>query len=207
MNVLNIIDEFENKLLKDLLACIQPSDIFAIRASVKTVQTADFINKYRDVNRIEENCKACNNYGKSWLCPPIATELSNKLFDYGLISIIKITYNFLKPIRLTDLDDYLHDIRIALEDCVLRHEHLSNGWSYLFSGNCPRCKGMCCRTLNKPCKHKNLCRPSLEALGFDVIKASNDIFDTKMEWGKNGMAPSLLNQIGAMQWDIDYCNI
>lgn len=52
------------------------------------LRTKDYINRFRDKEKFNLCCKACNNYGKTWLCPPFEFDI-DEIFDrYERITIM-----------------------------------------------------------------------------------------------------------------------
>jgi len=49
-------------------------------------------------------------------------------------------------------------------------------------GECPYCLTACSRIDGRPCRNPHKLRPSLEALGFDVVRLVHDVQGITYEW-------------------------
>ena len=54
------------------------------------------------------------------------------------------------------------------------------------------------RREGRPCRHPESIRPSLEAMGFDIARTAADIFNTPLQWSRNGQLPKYLTLISAL---------
>lgn len=168
---------------------------------VKEVDTGDYVSRYRDANYFEGLCRQCPNYGRRWACPPVSGTYSPDLSQYGktILLMVKI---YIKPGTPGDADTLraiIDPVRSRFERCLLQAERYLGGMACLFTGLCPHCPGReCARTTGAPCRHPELVRPSLEALGFNLETTARDIFDTPMLWCDNGLAPHYLSLIGGV---------
>ena len=58
----------------------------------------------------------------------------------------------------------------------------------LDGGHCAKCK-RCTRPKGKPCRHEDEIRPALDAIGGNVVKTAEELFNTKILWIENGKVP------------------
>lgn len=121
----------------------------------------------------------CGKYGKNFMCPPYVgsvydfkEEISN--YNYGIIAVIKD--------KIKDLEEgknyyksaeILH--RILLETEGKCKELNLNNTKTLIGGNCRICK-LCAAALGEEkCRYPKIARPSLEAVGIDVINTCKKV--------------------------------
>ena len=52
--------------------------------------------------------------------------------------------------------------------------------------------------IGEPCRHPELVRPSLEALGFNLGEVTRELFNIDMLWGRHGRLPQYLTLVGAV---------
>lgn len=169
--------------------------------SVRTIDAHTYGANYRDIRRFEALCAECPNYGCRWGCPPFTDEeyAVPDSYDSVDITLIKIELATHTPGDAATLRAIIDPIRAAGERRLLAEESRRAGHAALFTGQCPHCPGeTCARTTGAPCRHPELVRPSLEALGFDLTRTASEIFGIDMLWCKDGYAPPYLTLIGAL---------
>lgn len=125
--------------------------------------------------RIRAFCEQnkCGNYGRNYMCPPHIgplEEIRAKLKNYQrgvLLQYIKSVdvRGDRKGVIQTKID--FHGKILRIEE-FLREQGISQVWG-LSGGNCGLCK-ICHADKGKPCRHPDRARPSLEAVGIDVLK-------------------------------------
>ena len=162
-----------------------------------TLRTCDFIARFRDYGKFSALCRECPQYGKSWACPPFYRDLDAQLsrYDHILFHVSKIVPRRQDlPIALSR--ELLKPERMRLETDFSRREAATGGLFLGFAGSCPHCpEGHCTRPSGRPCRHPSKCHPSLEAYGFDLCKASEEVFSLPILWSRNGHIPAYLTLI------------
>lgn len=144
-------------------------------------------------------------HAASWLCPPIDPAIERRLAALTRVRILalKITPKNTghanagthpgAPATATapDLGTLaMAEGRAIIEPMLLRLERELGGHACGLSGRCPYCPGLpCARTLGEPCRHPDLARPSLEALGYDVTAIAADILGSPILWPRDGTPP------------------
>lgn len=154
----------------------------------------DYIARFRDADRIEGYCKSCNNYGKSWACPPFTFNVNELFTRYrtALIIVTKVIPEE-KDIPFSESGAFLLSERKQIQERLLEMERLYNGRSFAYTGICLYCpEGTCTRSVNRACRHPELIRPSLEACGFDISRTTAELFNIELKWGENGCLPEYL---------------
>ncbi len=162
------------------------------------ISTVDYIREFRDVVRFEQLCRQCPNYGMRWGCPPLSEDL---LRHYQKFPRLKIIAGKLTPLEsglpLSISYKFLNTERRRLEPQMLEEEQQTGGRAALFTGLCFHC-GECTRPTGQPCRHPELVRPSLEALGFDLNATARHLLHTEILWGKENRMPPYLLLIGGI---------
>ena len=151
-----------------------------------------------DTERIGALCVACGQYGKSWLCPPVAAGLRRMLEGYTRMHItgLKIVPD---PAGDDDGTEAMRRGRALLEPALLELEKKLQGRACGLSGKCPYCgEQPCARTDNKPCRHPELARPSLEAMGYDVTAIAAKFLKTPIKWARDGKPAEYYLLVGAV---------
>lgn len=163
---------------------------------------ADYIIKFRDSAKFINFCRNCNNYSKSWYCPPFTFSTDEVLQRFSNIEIIVFQIEMpRKGMSLTDARIYLDPIRKRLDEQLLTTEKQKGGLAFSFAGHCLHCGDIpCSRIGGELCRHPDKVRPSLEAYGFDLEATLTELFNMSMIWAKPGECPDPLHLIAAIAY-------
>lgn len=169
-----------------------------------TISLADFMASYRDVNRIEAYCRACDNYGRYWSCPPFSYDVEQRLCMYSEVTLIALRVNTTNAdISWREWHNLLLPERIHFEQRLRQLESLYNGWA-CNAGGCVYCQdNTCTRSCNTPCRHPQLMRPSLEAYGFDVSRAMNNLLGLPLQWAHGNTSPEYISFVAALFHNVE----
>lgn len=167
----------------------------------------EFIQKYVDVKKFLGFCKVCKNYDRRWSCShhdfyPI--DFLNRYSDVRLIELlIKPDKKALKGLVCEDYsvpDEINEMIKIEkkrLTKYMRREEKQVHDSVYLFAGACEICE-YCTREDGLPCRYPDRMRYSIESLGIDLSKISENFFNVKVGWMKGEDFPDHLILICAL---------
>ncbi|MDE6109919.1 MAG: DUF2284 domain-containing protein [Muribaculaceae bacterium] len=161
-------------------------------------RVADLLRDYRNAERFIKLCRECPCFARSWLCPPISTDILERMeaSDNARIEALKIIPDAECTLSGAEI---IQQSRKEFEQKLLDIEKERNGMACGFSGNCPYCGDTPCARLDgKPCRHPEKARPSLEALGFDVAAIAADILGTPIKWEADGSRPPYYMLVGAV---------
>lgn len=163
-----------------------------------TINVAEYIHKYRDVEKFIGYCKQCHSYNACWACPPFDFD-TTKLTNYKNAHIIgtKITLDHTLRNECTGSQQckdmsyqIIKEVRCGLDNNLLAWESQYPDSRAFFAGTCYLCKqGECRRIFEKPCLHPAQIRPSLESLGFDISKTTSQLLNTELKWGSQERLP------------------
>ena len=159
---------------------------------------AEYINGYRDQRRVRGYCLECGRYGKCWACPPFNFDEGQYLRQFTTISLLATKITPSEGVTLTQetMDRIISLERQRLDKMLLGMEGNARAF---FAGTCLLCPPeQCTRRKGLPCRHQESIRPSLEALGFDIARTAADIFNTPLQWSRNGQPPKYLTLISAL---------
>ncbi len=137
----------------------------------KALVPEERIRKYCEENR-------CGSYGKNYTCPPQAgslKEIREKLdgYNHGYLFQYSKEMDMKKDWKkLARSKDDFHRMILKMEK-YLRKEGIDNVWG-LIGGNCGICD-TCALQKDKPCRHPDRARMSLEAIGIDVVGLLNKL--------------------------------
>ena len=171
---------------------------YTLKQMRKIVPIEEYVEEYVDVPRFLKYCRECESYGQRWSCPPFKFDpmtlwhCFKRLWLWGLVLV---------PEPGTNLSDLLnsleHEKNIMLDE-LLKLEQEIPGSLALSAGTCKLCPEGCSRSCNIPCRRMAQMRWSVEALGGDVAKTTEQIFHTPMLWIKNGILPDYLMLVGGL---------
>ncbi len=179
------------------LSCILPESFtgngYTCEITIAETTTAD-ARHCRDVARFEKLCMECPCYGRRWCCPPLETDMLERPDSYEHLTLVGariIPDAAGRPIG--DASTLIANCRQHIEPTMLKMEAKTGGLAALFTGQCTHCGNMKCSRINgKPCRHPELVRPSLEALGYDVGALAADFLNQKLQWSADGKIPEYL---------------
>jgi len=124
--------------------------------------------------RIRAYCEEnkCGSYGKNYACPPNAGSLDEirerlKKYSQGYLFQYSREIDLKKNLKkiIKSKDDF-HKIILKIED-YMKKTGMEDVWG-LIGGNCGLCE-TCAIQKDKPCRHPDKSRMSLEAIGIDVV--------------------------------------
>ena len=162
-----------------------------------TIPTERYLQEYRDADRFIGFCKECSNYGKSWSCPPFDKDWTPELKKYEFVSLyLTKIYPQAEGLSINDSQKVMRSDRERMERELREIERQSGGLAFAFAGTCLYCpEGTCSRKQGSPCRHPELVRPALEAVGFDMSKTAEELFHVPIQWSTDGSMPEYLTLI------------
>lgn len=133
-------------------------------------------NLWNDSDRTmaQEACQACPRYGRRWGCPPfLKKDMGCERFEN--LALMGLDVDSAVDLRL---------LRATVEPVFLSFERRWSGRAAALPGDCPycRCGTECTRLSGSGCRHAEFIRPSLEALGINVVKLINNVFGHQVAW-------------------------
>ena len=152
-----------------------------------TLPAAEYIARYRDVERFERLCAACPCYGQRWGCPPFD---GDRLAEVDAFSTVTLFACVITPERrdvpLSRVDLVMWPEVERLNARLIELEKAVGGLAMGFTGRCHYCLGEACtRPQGLPCRYPEKVRPSLEAMGFDVDATARGLLGTPLEWSRD----------------------
>jgi predicted metal-binding protein len=160
----------------------------------QTISTEELIRHFRNEEEVSGYCHECENFGKSWGCPPFDFDVEERLRQYKDVLLIatKITPKE-QGLPIGVAQELILPERRRLDRQLLELERQYNGLACSYVGKCYYCaEDSCSRLCGEPCCHPRLVRPSLEAYGFDVARTTEELFGLELRWGKDGLLPNYL---------------
>jgi predicted metal-binding protein len=171
------------------------------------VDVDEYYKNYVDFERISKLCiEEQEMLEYNWSYPPFDFDPDEIWHSYNKLKIIAFKIDFSdEELNHTFSDEELQyvlkrfermKIKLMNEIYILENED-SLG---LFLGKCNLCM-KCTRDFNLACKMPFKMRYSIEALGGDVDKTVEDLFECKILYAQNGKLPEYLLFVGGLLYD------
>ncbi len=149
-----------------------------------------------DPPKFLELCKACENYGNRWCCPP---RNEDSLAFWAQYDEFLLIARMLRPMPGMTEQEAIAAIekeRAQFSDDLLNRETKD---SYaLAAGPCTRCGDVCMRALGGLCNFPEKVRYSIASLGGDVGKMTERYLGKSLEWIQNGVLPEYFMLVGGV---------
>jgi predicted metal-binding protein len=161
---------------------------------VREISVEEYLARFHNPTEVWGYCRACENYGKSWGCPPFDFDVEERLRQYKNLRLIAVKITPKEEGLPIDIaQELILPERKRLDRYLLDLEREYNGLACSYVGKCYYCaEESCSRLCGKSCRYPELVRPSLEAYGFDVAKTTRDLFNIELKWGTNGSLPEYI---------------
>lgn len=187
------------------------------------ISMEDYLRDYVDVPRFLGLCAQCSNYGNRWSCPPFDFDPLDHLRQFSAVRVIARKVSPIGDWRFGEAtgestsapaqgptftgenaENYDHvwqmlsTVKADLEAELFRMEEQFPGSRLLSGGSCYKCNQGCTRPAGLPCRHPEIMRYSIEALGGDVEKISARLLDSPLIWSKAGELPPYYMLVGGL---------
>lgn len=152
----------------------------------------EYFSRYVDIPKFLAYCQKCPNYNNRWACPPYDFDVEARWREYASLRILGL--------KITPADDTARalakDNPAALlapyKQKLLQHltgmQNDAPSSLLLSAGSCNRCT-VCTRAEGQPCRFPGSAHPSIEALGGDVAKTTEELLSLKLLWSRDGQPP------------------
>ncbi len=167
---------------------------YATEKYTAEIDAKAYIEGFRKVEYFIKLCQQCKNYGNRHGCPPFHNDALATVESYQKVRIhgVKIIPQD-KSLPIDAANQLMEPVVAMLNEELLEEEKTLDGFGLGFVGTCPYCgKAPCARLENKPCRHPDKVRPSLEAFGFDVGKTAKELLGVELKWSQDGLMPEYL---------------
>lgn len=146
-----------------------------------------------------KGCHECGLYKTQWSCPPLLDERLEEIFRFNYATIYSVTVEIAPQTPVEKSGELLSPARKYLEQMLMRLEKEHSGICSATIGKCTHCGDLpCARRSGEPCRHPELVRPSLEALGFNVAAITEELLSIPLQWGNDGFLPPHITLVGAV---------
>lgn len=179
----------------------------------------EYLRDYVDVERFLGLCAQCSNYLNRWSCPPYDFDPLDYIKRFRTV---KVVARKISPIGdwQPDIQDenaqagpaytgegaksyewvwqMMSSVKADLEAELFKEEDALPGSQLLSGGSCYKCAEGCTRPTGEPCRHPDLMRYSIEALGGDVEKIACDLLGSPLIWSGAGELPPYYMLVGGL---------
>lgn len=183
---------------------------YETEAISRELDVAKYVEEYVNVEQFLEYCKACENYGNKWSCPPFDFDVLGYWNQFQRLYLLgkKITFDGQEQEAgpMEEMEAQMYEIlsteKQKLTEELYQMEKQFDGSVSLSAGSCSLCGDRlidsknCTRSTNPNCRAKNSClhydkmRYSIEALGGDVGRTCSRLLGIELEWVEENKLPS-----------------
>lgn len=171
---------------------------YTIEEYTAEIPVQEFVTRCVDVTRFRKLCQQCGNYDKRWSCPSFTFDPMEIWNGYSSVRL------YMRLLRGTQENQPMEAALTALMEEKRKYFNLLMTWEkenpdsqLLSAGTCDLCD-TCAKEQGESCRHPELLRYSIEALGGDVEKCAKHYFNTPILWGKDGVAPAYYVLVGGL---------
>lgn len=158
--------------------------------------TWEELRPFMKCKEVEGYCRNCEKYGLSWSCPPHAFDPEAWLAQHRFVCLIgRVMYVDSAWSEKEGLERYFEMTR-RLNDATRGLEELREGAVCLYAGQCDYCEP-CARGEGEACRAPQLCRYSLESLGFKVSDVMSELLQLPLQWS-DGALPERFIAVSAL---------
>lgn len=179
--------------------------IFKLKAIVyENKDLVKFMNRDYFYNLCETSC---SNFNKNWSCPPHSPRFDEFVEDYKNSLLVQLTSEVEEGEEFMEAyDKNRSTLEALLSKMQIDFECLKTS-----CGTCQICE-RCALLDNKDCYHPELMRYSMESMGLDLSKVSEDIFDHKLTWNTETEKSNLCTSMGSILFngtflEDDFCDL
>lgn len=168
-----------------------------MKHTVRRLSTDEYICNYLDLDMTHQACLRCDQYGKSWNCPPFESDYIEQIRQYPQAVIVSLTLEAEEKdgvSGISELNEKSLPFRMEIEKRLRNWEKRYGGMCFTTIGKCNYCgNNDCARKIGCACRHPELVRPSLESIGFNLVKTSEELLGIPMKWNfeKGRVQPNL----------------
>lgn len=158
----------------------------------------EYIASYRNAEACMRACRACTNFGKTWICPPFDYDPIDRLRGFGNVTFYgALIRPVCRDISVERSLEVMLPARRELERQLLEARDCRGGVVLAFGGRCSHCAEECTRPAGLPCRHPGKAAPSLESYGFDVVATASRYLGIDLLWSSDGRIAERLSLVGA----------
>lgn len=174
---------------------------------IKYRSLGELCDSYRNIKATMQACEQCGMFGLRWTCPPFTSDLLSRFDPSARVMLIltKITKDNCKTWSRFEMQQEINKEKVLLDDMMLPIERQLKGLLLTFTGKCQFCGEVECSRITQKndsgCRHPESARPSLEAIGFDVCKIADEIFNSPISWSDSVNGAGYLTLVGALIFD------
>ena len=176
--------------------------------SVASIDTIDFVDAYRDIEKFIVFCKQCRQYNTCWACPPYDFDTTSYILKYDKVYIIgtKIILSEQTRLNCKNAEEsklmgarIITEVRKIIDEQLLLMEKEIPDSKTFFAGTCHICDvNDCTRITGEPCRYPDKIRHSLESFGFDIGKTSEELLGITLQWSNDGSLPEYLTLVSGL---------
>lgn len=176
-----------------------PLHKFTVDYNYKFVNISDV--KVEKLKFLDMCKKGCKNFENKYSCPPFSPDFEFLVKGCKKLFVVMLSFD-LKQLVNSKYKDY-HKLKIGNAvikpriERLMRNLEIKFNTKFLGSGACRLCKP-CVAAFNKPCKHPEKLRFSLESVGVDCNDLFCKLFGKELLWYSDKKAPLYTSVVAAL---------
>lgn len=156
----------------------------------------NLIKRYYRPESLLPLCKACENYGKNYACPPADADPLNLLCRFAHIRLFAAKLLLTEHVAKSEVESIYVDAMSYFNDVLYRKEAEKSKSMAVMPGSCRLCRE-CARIEGEPCRHPAKLRMSLDAFSLEIAQMAKELFHIELQWYMNKQ-PEYLTMIGGI---------
>jgi len=156
----------------------------------------DLISRYHRPEHLLPLCKACENYGKNYACPPAEFDLQEMMQKYSHIRLFAAKLHLEVPVNKSEIEAIFVDAMFQFNKRLFEKEAEMAGSLAAVPGSCWLCSE-CARIQGVPCRYPEKLRMSLDAFSLEIALMAKELFQLEIQW-YNEKQPDYLSMIGGI---------
>lgn len=161
----------------------------------KICNNADIL-KFSNIDYFKDLCKkSCPNYNTNWSCPPNSPRFDDFIKDYKYSLVVQM----IGDIKDDEFMEVYKTNRFILED-ILSNIQMNFECLKTAAGKCSICD-RCAFLDNEICKNPEYMRYSMESMGVNLAKMSEELFNHKIDWNSGDSSARVCTSIGSIVYN------
>lgn len=182
--------------------------MYSIQNYIANIPVTQYIAQYRNASKFIEFCKQCPKYSNSWACPPFLFDSDKYPSSYNIAYLLGTKITLPKSFHssmfgsdelIKQTEEIIRIVRLELDQQLLSAEQQIKNSKAFFAGSCLFCFNKeCTRVLGEPCRYPEKIRPSLESLGFDIGKTTEELLGIELQWNTINHQPEYITLVSGL---------
>ena len=86
---------------------------YDLKLTVREMGLADFVRAYQNQEKYLTYCRACDNYGAKWSCPPMGIDTEEFLSPYSYVTVAAVQMVYHEDVLSSTSEDRVKDVTLG----------------------------------------------------------------------------------------------